>query len=283
MSAPLPPDPPREREVRVISHSSLYYWWPVWAVGLLMALLTYAGNHRMAIVPAGTEAAAARPVAGYDGPRDVLVAPAGRHLPLAREGAEPEQPHVWMATNKDLGGVFVFVLLLVILVTNIPLRGLWSALAVFAIVIVVLLLSLMHWWDPILRALGLMHVYINAFGYLAVSACLFAAWVLTVALFDRRVYLAFTPGQFRVHLEIGSGETAFDTLGMVIQKRQDHLFQHWVLGLGSGDLVVKTGGANPQTFEVPNVLFVGWKLRMIEQMIQEREVVHGQMESVPAA
>jgi hypothetical protein len=45
--------------------------------------------------------------------------------------------------------------------------------------------------------------------------------------------------------------------------------------------VVKTGGANPQTFEVPNVLFVGWKLRLIEEMLQEREVVHGQLESMP--
>src|SRR5438128_2379228 len=29
------------REVRIYSHSCLYYWWPVWVVGYLLALLTY--------------------------------------------------------------------------------------------------------------------------------------------------------------------------------------------------------------------------------------------------
>jgi hypothetical protein len=45
---------------------------------------------------------------------------------------------------------------------------------------------------------------------------------------------------------------------------------------------VTTGGANTQTFEIPNVLFIGQKIQIIEQMLQEREVVHGQMESVKA-
>ena len=29
------------RELRLYSHSSLFYWWPVWLVGYAMALLTY--------------------------------------------------------------------------------------------------------------------------------------------------------------------------------------------------------------------------------------------------
>src|SRR5262249_8350786 len=39
-SPPLPPTTPERNEVKVISHSTLFYWWPVWAVGFLMALLT---------------------------------------------------------------------------------------------------------------------------------------------------------------------------------------------------------------------------------------------------
>jgi hypothetical protein len=280
MSGTLPIAPP-PRELRIISHSNLYYWWPVWFVGFILAALTYLGGHRMAVVPAGTEAVTARAVEGYGGPRDVLVVPAGRHLPA--DEASPTQPHVLMATGKNLGGLFVLVLLVVIFVTNVPLRGLWSALTVLAVLVLALFFSLMGWWDPILSTLGLMHVYVNAFGYLSISAVLFAGWVLTTLLFDRRTYLAFTPGQFRVHVEIGAGETAFDSFGMAIQKRQDDVFRHYVLGLGSGDLVVKTGGANPQTFEVPNVLFVGWKLRMIETMLQEREVVGPRAEPTSAA
>lgn len=285
MSATFPvvPDSPPStgRELVVVSHSSLFYWWPVWVVGFIMALLTYLGGHRMAIVPNGTVAASARQVEGFDGPRDVLVVPGGRHLP-PEDGAQPQQPHVLMATSKNLGGIFVLVLVVVIVVTNVPLRGLWSALTVMAMVVISLFLALMDWWDPILRFFGLLHIYINAFGYLAIAGFLFVAWVLTTFLFDRRVYMVFSPGQFRVHLEIGTGETAYDTLGMVVQKRQDDLFRHWILGMGSGDLVVTTGGANTQTFEIPNVLFIGQKIQIIEQMLQEREVVHGQMESVKA-
>src|SRR4051812_533944 len=53
---PDPPLPHRGPEVRIIGHSPLYYWWPVWVVGFIMALLTYTGGHRMAVVPAGTVA-----------------------------------------------------------------------------------------------------------------------------------------------------------------------------------------------------------------------------------
>lgn len=48
------------------------------------------------------------------------------------------------------------------------------------------------------------------------------------------------------------------------------------LGFGSGDLVIEIGGAHAQQIDVPNVLFVGEKPRLIQQMLQEREVVKGQ-------
>ena len=66
----------RPREVRIVSHSMLFYWWPVWAAGLLLFGLSWLSGHRLAIVPAGTEA-----VEGIDGGRDALVLPAGDHLP----------------------------------------------------------------------------------------------------------------------------------------------------------------------------------------------------------
>jgi len=91
--------------------------------------------------------------------------------------------------------------------------------------------------------------------------------------------VTFSRGQFRVHLAVGAGETAYEVLGMVVHKRRDDLFRHWVLGLGSGDLIVRTGGANPQTIELPNVLFVGSKLRMAQRLLLEREVVTAGPES----
>src|SRR5262245_37516973 len=169
---PLSPLPAREgRELRIVSHSPLVYWWPVWFFGLAMALVTYLGNHRMAIVPTGTVAASSRQVEGFEGARDVLVVPPGHSLP-ADNGNAPHQPHVLMATSKNLGGFFVLVLMVVIVVTNVPLRGLWSALVIPGVVASALFFALMDWWDPILQFFGLLHVYINAFGYLAIAGLL---------------------------------------------------------------------------------------------------------------
>ena len=43
-------------EIRVISHSTLFYWWPVWAVGFLLTILTVFDGHFMLIVPRDTVA-----------------------------------------------------------------------------------------------------------------------------------------------------------------------------------------------------------------------------------
>ena len=49
----------------------------------------------------------------------------------------------------------------------------------------------------------------------------------------------------------------------------------FVLGLGSGDLIVNTSGAAVHHFDLPNVLFVGRKVQLIEDMLREKAVVRG--------
>jgi hypothetical protein len=98
---------------------------------------------------------------------------------------------------------------------------------------------------------------------------------VVVLFFDRKVYMVFAPGQLVVRQEIGSGEAAYGTVGMVVAKRRSDLFRHYLLGFGSGDLLVKTAGAHAQQFETQNVLFVGSKLKLIQAMLQMREVVSG--------
>src|SRR5437868_7790722 len=41
-------------EIIVYRHTTLFYWWPVWAFGFIMAIITYFSDQHMAIVPAGT-------------------------------------------------------------------------------------------------------------------------------------------------------------------------------------------------------------------------------------
>lgn len=56
---------------------------------------------------------------------------------------------------------------------------------------------------------------------------------------------------------------------MALEKHRYDLFQHWVLGLGSGDLQIRTSGATREQIDVPNVLFIGKKVDAMQRLIAE--------------
>lgn len=261
------------KEIVIISHSSIFYWWPVWLVGFLMAAYTYLDGHVMALVPRRTVAESSRTVAGYDDPRDVLVLPPGKQLPMDRATETPLQPRFGMAVSNNPGVIFAITLCLVIIITNVHMRGLWSVIVILGITLVAVLLAVLGWWDAILRTLGLIDIHINAHGYMSISLFLFAIWALTLLLYDRRMATIFSRGKVRVRQVIGGGETSYDTFGIRVEKHTDDLFRHWLLGFGSGDLTVKTSGTNAAQFDIPNVLFINRKLEQIRRMLLEREVV----------
>src|ERR1035438_2742507 len=131
-----------------------------------------------------------------------------------------------MSNDKNLGVLYAAVLLLVIVITNIPLRGLWSVIVIVLIISISIIFALLHWWEDILHYLNFLDIRINAAGYLVISSILFVLWLVVMLLFDRQLYMVFTPGQLRVRLEIGDAETAFDTTGMTLQKQRSDLFRH---------------------------------------------------------
>ena len=264
------------KEIVIISHSTLFYWWPVWLVGFLMAAFTYLSGHVMAIVPSGTVAESSRTVAGHDGPRDVLVLPPEKQLPMDRATGTPLQPRLRMAASNNPGVIFAITLCLVIVITNFHMRGLRSVVVILAIAVAAVLLAVLGWWDVILRTFGLIDIHINVLGYATISLFVFAIWALTFLLYDRRMATIFSRGKVRVRTVIGGGETSFDTLGIRVEKHTDDVFRHWLLGFGSGDLTVKTSGTNAAQFEIPNVLFINRKLALIHRMLLERKVVGGQ-------
>ena len=263
-------------EIVIISHSPIFYWWPVWLAGYLLAALTYVGGYQMAVVPVGTVAEGARTVDGHDGPRNVLVLPPGKQLPRDRATGTVLQPRLRMAVSNNLGALFATTLCVVIVVTNIHMRGLWSVIVILGILSAAVLLALLRWWDAIFRTFGVIDIHINALGYLSIALFLSAISALTILLYDRQLYLVFGRGQLRVRTAIGAGEKTYDTFGVMVEKHTDDLFRHWLLGFGSGDLTVRTAGTNAQQFEVANVLRIRRKLELIQQMLQEREVVRGQ-------
>jgi hypothetical protein len=266
-------DPSEQPSVTVIGHSDLFYWWPVWVAGYLMALLTYLGDNYMAIVPADTRAEKAVQVEGVEGKRDALIVPSGRELPVDETGAV-EQPRLRISRSNNPGAVFVTVLVLVILVTNIRLTGVWSLVLIMLFLFLSVLFALVGAWDFIFRTLGKSDVHITAAGYLYFATPIFVIWLGVLLFYDRLTYATFTPGQFTIHFAFGAGAKSYEVHGLILEKKQDDLFRHWILGIGSGDLVIRTGGANPQTYELPNVLSVNSKLAKAKQMLQKRQVIN---------
>jgi hypothetical protein len=279
-------------EVRIVSHSSLFYWWPIWVLAAFMGMWTMIEDRRLAIVPANSQLklAADQPsdktvfdliVPGKKDEKtgryqtksiDTAVKETERALALAPHDP-PFKPRVSQAAW--MGPLFCIFLMLVIFITNVPLRGLWSVIALISIALITVLLAFFDLWDDIFHRLAGLHIYINMAGYFFIAAVLFLMWGLVILFFDQQIYMVFTPGQMRVRTEIGGGETSYDTMGLTTEKHRDDLFRHWVLGLGSGDLTVRTSGAQAHTFTMPNVLFVGSKLRQIQEMMRDKPVVQG--------
>jgi hypothetical protein len=263
-----------QSSVTIIGHSPLFYWWPVWAVGFLMAFLTYLGGNYMAVVPAGTVAEKARQVQGVEGPRDVLILPANRELALDETAGVPEQLMLRVARSNSLGSVFVTVLLLVILITNVRVSGVWSFVLIILVLLLSVIFALAGIWDKVFRFVGSLDIHITAAGYLCMAIPLFIIWLAVFLLYDRMNYAKFGRGQFTIHHTFGIGVTTYEVHGLSLEKKRDNLFRHWLIGMGSGDLVIRTSGADARTFELSNVLFVGSKLVTAQRLLQERQVVN---------
>jgi hypothetical protein len=256
-STPIPPTTSpvpqllSRRDLKIHMHSPLIYWWPVWAVGLVMAAWTYFDNRHMVLVPQHAV------VAGNQ-----VTAPAGDSIHATM---------VHVARSPIPGAIFATTVLAVVILSHVWLRGVWALFAVACLTTLVFLLSWMEWWDELFRGLRAIQVYLNLGAYLVLSVSLFLAWVAAVFVFDRRTYLAFSVGQIRFRDELGSEEKSFDTGGVVFEKKPYDWFR-WLVGFGAGDMVIRIGGPHPQVIEMPNVVRVGKSLNELEQRLRTRDV-----------
>jgi hypothetical protein len=293
-TAPIPPSPAgttplapapvphAKREITLISHSMLFYWWPIWLLGFTMAAVTFFEDHRLAVLPPASKVTVVEggPDADSTTYRVAVRNPTTNSLHHAQDvtqkaGTEDVFPtrvsqKVWM------GPVFCVVLLMTVVITNVPLRGLWSFLVLLMLLVIALLITLVpDGWNKLLGALGNLHIYINMAGYLFIATIVFILWAVSVFIFDQRTYLVVTPGQIQVCEHVGASIRSFDTTGLTFEKQRDDLFRHWLLGFFSGDLIVRTAGAERETIRLPNVLWIGWRLEEVQRLLREKSTVAG--------
>lgn len=239
------PDPPRQTdpetvekpddlpdlgslpELKIISHSTVFYWWPVWAAGFAIAALSY-----------------------FQG-LEVYVA-----------GGDSDTLH----PSETFGFVYVVILMLVIVFTNVKLRGIYSLAVVLALAFLAVLFAWFGWWDEILSFIPTLSIRMNLGFYLVTSTLLLLIWLMAFFIFDRLVYWRVRPGQIIEERLIGAGEQSYDLRNVVFEKYGEDLFRHVILGLGAGDLKLTTSGARATQLYIPNVLFVDRKVRTIQRL-----------------
>jgi hypothetical protein len=239
-------------EVCIYFHSPILYWWPLWAVGFLMAVWTALDNHHMVLVPDGSTIEAAR-----------VIAP---------EGGVVEAPLVHVARSRWPGLVFALTLLIVLYMSNASLRGVWGLFGIAALACLILLFNWLDWWSPVFRWFRVLRLYFNLGVYLFIAVPVFVAWMATVFLFDRRTYMIFSSGQVRIRDEVGEAEKVYDS-GTLSFEKAPYDWLRFLCGFGAGDLQVRVGGPNPTYYQLPNVVRVGQKMVKIEERLRTKDVV----------
>ena len=215
-------------DVKLVSHSNIFYWWPAWVAGFATALVSYLQGQEVTIVP------------------DMV-----------------ERIH----PSNNPGIFFIAVIVLLVIFTTTKLRGIYSVLTVVTAAFFVVLFAWFGWWDNILRFIPQLSARANMGFYLLFSTTLLAVWLLSFFVFDRLTIWRVRPGQMVEERLIGGQARSFDTNGLVFEKRGQDLFHDIILGMGAGDLTLTTGGVNKETIQIPNVLFVDRKVMAIEALI----------------
>jgi len=267
-------NPKAMSEIKLISHSNLFYWWPVWALAFFLAIWTFVENNRLAILPPHGQ------VKTFNSNTYTIEFPVGKgelksteQLTAAAniedglkgqvESFKPRiSQHTWPGT------VFCFLILITIVITNVPLRGLWSAIVLVSIVFMVVLFAFFGWWDQIFAGIENLRIHINLAGYLFIGIGMFALWALATWVFDRKSYIIFTPGQIRYCEHVGAAVQTYSTVGVNLEKQKDDIFRHYIFGFGSGDLILRVGGADKKEIRLPNILGIGSRLKTVEDMLR---------------
>ena len=215
-------------QIIVYGHSALFYWWPLWAARYVMPLLSW----------------------------------------FLHDEAEIGHRMEWFYPSRNLGVIYTLLILLLIVVTSIKIKGMRAALLITVLAFVALLFVHLNWWETVLGWIFHQSIYLSLGFYLYSSSLLFGVWLISVFVVDRLSYWKFRPGQVSHVYFGGVVNSSNETENMSISlNRQDDFFRHWIIGLGSGDLHMKTMGGKGVEINVPNVLFVGAKMPEIQRLI----------------
>lgn len=221
------------REVRLVAHSNILYWWIVWLYGYVCALATYINN--------------------------VSVPFDGKQLKFF--------PEAW------LGMSYVAVILFVIVFTNVRARVLHTFIIASVVALALVGMEWQWGLGSVFKFVPEIKLHMNLAFYMMMSTGLLAIWVVVVFFIDQLTYWRFGGGQVVERHRLGNAAgLVFDTRGMLMRRAPDDLFRHKLLGLGflglgTGDVVFKPASPGSEPFIIENVWRSNQQQRKIEHLL----------------
>ncbi len=221
------------REVRLVAHSNILYWWVVWFYGYMCALATYL-NH-------------------------VVVPFAGKQIKFF--------PEAW------LGISYVAVLLFVVVFTNVRARVLHTFIIAAVVALALVGMEWRWGLGSVFSFVPEIRVEMNLAFYMMMSTGLLLIWIVVVFFIDQLTYWRFGGGQVVERHRLGNATGhVYDTRGMLMRRNPDDLFRHKLLGLGflglgTGDLVFKAAIPGSEPFLIENVWCSTAQQRKIERLL----------------
>lgn len=221
------------REVRLVAHSNILYWWIVWLYGYICALATYV-NH-------------------------ISVPFAGKQIKFF--------PESW------LGISYVAVVLFVIVFTNVRARVLHTFIIAALVALALVGMEWQWGLSSVFRFVPEIRLHMNLAFYMMMSTGLLLIWIVVVFFIDQLTYWRFAGGQVVERHRLGNATgLVYDTRGMLMRRAPDDLFRHKLLGLGflglgTGDVVFKPAIAGSEPFIIENVWRSNEQQRRIERLL----------------
>src|SRR6185295_7707230 len=112
-------------------------------------------NWHLAIVPAGTEAVKRKVDVDGKGKfeeRNVLILDEGKDFHKRKDADDNEyvvQPEIFVTRYKTLGSIYVIILLIIITITSVTIRGLWTVFVFVTLIMLTIILAAGGWWEII--------------------------------------------------------------------------------------------------------------------------------------
>ena len=256
--------PPPKDKIIIRSHNESFFLWPMAYIGLAFALVSLLDGGRLAVVPSNTNV---ETITFKGAEHKALVLPAGSTDNL-------ESPKLHITHSKSLGTFYLIFLFIFINIAFNKLKGIFWWFFYSLLLLGGIILWQFGWLDNITNYVAGLDIRLSAGFYFFFSFLLLLNFLLRIHLLDYLTleWAEFSPGQIRICENFGEGVTVKDAAGLHFERDKSD-WTRWLVGFGMGDLIIKTGGAIPETIRLRNVTNIDHKVGQIDKLLRAREII----------